>query len=577
MLGSHARSFSLLSRLYGSSRLATIGRCTGIAVALMAAGGSSLQIASAESDTRTLSFHNVHTGEDLTVTFKRNGRYDEAALKRLNWYLRDWRKSEDVKMDPHLFDLLWVAYQETGATQPINVICGYRSPSTNAMLRARSSGVAQGSLHTHGQALDFFIPGVPLAKIREVGLKMQRGGVGFYPTSGSPFVHLDTGTIRHWPRMTREQLVKVFPNERTVHVPSDGKPLAGFALALADVERQGRAPSNVLLANARDAGAIDEDDVATATTLAANSATPEAKVDKPKGSTLLASFFGFKPGTDAAGKTKTDLTKTDLTKTDLANTDPARTNPAKAGPKANDKIPMPLARVQTASLTAPTPVPVERIVPVPKMRPGATTQLASVTPTAMPRTRPAAAPVAVAAVTAGDLFAERGLWTSIAQDKANQLADQMTTASTGPVLAYASPDEAQPPRHAATRAAPMGKVETRIETASLAPIHISAPPAPAPAATAAKLGQIGERFDDPWMRGIVMTPSVRGFMTTAQMVRRDNRTLQPMMRKPDSSVLMAFGDDPHHGMTTDRFSGQAVVFLATATFRLRTTAALTIR
>jgi hypothetical protein len=61
------------------------------------------------------------------------------------------------------------------------------------------------------------------------------------------------------------------------------------------------------------------------------------------------------------------------------------------------------------------------------------------------------------------------------------------------------------------------------------------------------------------------------------MVRRDNRTLQPFMQKPDSSVLMAFGDDPHHGMTTDRFSGQAVVFLATATFRLRTTAALTTR
>jgi uncharacterized protein YcbK (DUF882 family) len=539
-----------LSRLYGSSRLATIGRCAGIAVALMAAGGSSLQIASAESDTRTLSFHNVHTGEDLTVTFKRNGRYDEAALKRLNWYLRDWRKSEEVKMDPHLFDLLWEAYKDTGATQPINVICGYRSPGTNAMLRARSSGVAQGSLHTHGQALDFFIPGVPLAKIREVGLKMQRGGVGFYPTSGSPFVHLDTGTIRHWPRMTREQLVKVFPNERTVHVPSDGKPLAGFALALADVERQGRAPSNVLLANARDAGAIDEDDVATATTLAANASSPEA-TEKPKGSSLLASFFGFKPG--------------------AADT-------AKTAPKANDKIPMPLARVQTASLTAPTPVPVERIVPMPKTRPGATMQLASVTPaTPMPRMRPAAAPVAVAAATAGDLFAERGLWASIAQDKADQLAnplaDQLTTASTGPVLAYASPGDAMPARHAAPHAAPMGKAEQKIETASLAPVHVAAAPAPAPA----KLGQIGQRFDDPWMRGIIMTPSVRGFMTTAQMVRRDNRTLQPLMAKPDSSVLMAFGDDPHHGMTNDRFSGRAVVFLATATFRLRTTAALTAR
>jgi len=557
VLGSHARSFSLLSRLYGSSRLATIGRCTGIAVALMAAGGSTLQVASAESDTRTLSFHNVHTGENLTVTFKRNGRYDEAALKRLNWYLRDWRKSEEVKMDPHLFDLLWEAYQDTGATQPINVICGYRSPSTNAMLRARSSGVAQGSLHTHGQALDFFIPGVPLAKIREVGLKMQRGGVGFYPTSGSPFVHLDTGTIRHWPRMTREQLVKVFPNERTVHIPSDGKPLAGFALALADVERQGHAPSNVLLANARTAGAIDEDDVATATTLAANASSPEA-TEKPKGSSLLASFFGFKPGTETADKPAAE-----------SKSEPKSTS------KTKDKIPTPLARVQTASLTAPTPVPVERIVPMPKHRPGATMQLASVTPAAtpMPRMRPAAAPVAVAAATAGDLFTERGLWASIAQDKADEMADQLaelTTASAG-ALAYAATGEMTP---AQPHAAPMGKAGTTIQTASLTPV--SAAPAPAPAKLG-QVGQVGQRFDDPWMRGLMLTPSVHGFMTTAQMVRRDNRTLQLFMQKPDSSVLMAFGDDPHHGMTTDRFSGQAVVFLATATFRLRTTAALTTR
>jgi hypothetical protein len=398
--------------------------------------------------------------------------------------------------------------------------------------------------------MDFFFADVPLAKVREIGLRLQRGGVGFYPTSGSPFVHLDTGTIRHWPRMTREQLVKVFPNQRTVHVPSDGKPLAGYALALADVERQGHMPSNVSLAAARDAGSIDEDDVVT---VAANASTPEAKRETQKGPSLLASFFGFKP--DAADKTKTE-------------------------PKANDKIPTPPARVVTASLTAPKPVSTERIVPMPKTRPGmATMTLASVAPTLtpMPRMRPAVAPVAVAAVTAGDLFTQRGLWASIAQDKADQLAEEMTTASAGqmqgPVLAYAAPEQAKPAQ-TAHHAAPMGKAQTRIETASLspsfAPVHIAPQASPAPA----KPDQIGQRFDDPWMRGIIMTPSVRGFMTTAQMVRRDNRVLAPMIKKPDSSVLMAFGADPQGGMTTDRFSGQAVVFLATTTFRLQTTASL---
>ena len=200
---------------------------------------NSLQNAIAEGDTRTLSFHHVHTSEDITVTFKRDGRYDEAALKKLDWFMRDWRKNEETHMDPHLFDLLWEVYRDVGATQPIDIICGYRSPGTNAMLRARSSGVAQFSQHIDGNAIDFYIPGVPLAAVCEEGLRLQRGGVGFYPTSGSPFVHLDTGTIRHWPRIAREELVKIFPNGRTVHIPADGQPLPGYALALADVERRG--------------------------------------------------------------------------------------------------------------------------------------------------------------------------------------------------------------------------------------------------------------------------------------------------------------------------------------------------
>ncbi|MGE0564520.1 MAG: DUF882 domain-containing protein [Pseudolabrys sp.] len=530
--------------------MAQLARCTALATIVLAAGGSSFQHVSARGDTRTLSFHNVHTGEDLTVTFKRNGQYDEAALKKLNWFMRDWRRSEEVKMDPQLFDVLWEAYQAAGASEPVNVICGYRSPETNSMLRARSRGVAQGSLHTHGQAMDFFIPGVPLSKIREVGLKMQKGGVGFYPSSGSPFVHLDVGTIRHWPRMSRDQLVKVFPDERTVHIPSDGKPLAGFALALADVERQGRAPSNILLADARSAGAIDEDDVTTAATTSRPAAAPA----KPKGPTLLASFFAFKPGLGGDEKPKAE--------------------PAKAEPKAIETKPE-TPRIVTASLTAPTPVAVERIVPMPKVRPGATMTLASLAPTTMtlsaaaaptpmPRMRPAAAPVAVAAA---DLFDQRGLWASIGQDK----ADELTTASTGPVLAYAPQASAQPAR----AVAPMGgKAAARISAAPLAPARTAETPAPAKLAQTGKAGQVGQRFEDPWMRAVLMTPSVRGFMTTAQMVRRDNRVLQPLIAKPDSAVMMAFSDDPQAGMTSDRFSGDAVVFVATATFRLRTTAAL---
>lgn len=200
-----------------------------VAVALSGYVGT----ASAEVD-HALYLHNAHTNANATIVFKRDGVYDPAGLAKLNYFLRDWRKNKVIKMDPKLFDLLWEVYRETGATQPITVICGYRSPETNAMLRRRSKGVAQNSQHIKGKAMDFYIPGVDLAKLRAIGLRLQAGGVGFYPTSGSPFVHMDTGSVRYWPRMTRSQLVRIFPNGKTLHIPSDGKPLPGYAQALAN-------------------------------------------------------------------------------------------------------------------------------------------------------------------------------------------------------------------------------------------------------------------------------------------------------------------------------------------------------
>ena len=205
---------------------------------LLLAGAGSVHDAAALNETRTLSFHHTHSNEDLTVTFKRDGRYDEEALKQLNHYLRDWRSQDQTTMDRHLFDILWEVYRDVDGKKPIQIISAYRSPATNAMLRRRSSGVARFSQHMLGHAMDFFIPDVPLEQIRFAGLRLQRGGVGFYPTSGSPFVHLDTGSIRHWPRMTHDQLVKVFPDGRTVHVPSDGTPLKGYELARADIEKR---------------------------------------------------------------------------------------------------------------------------------------------------------------------------------------------------------------------------------------------------------------------------------------------------------------------------------------------------
>ncbi len=227
------------ARQFKSLSLPKAGYHLGLTSLLLLLGAGSVHDATALNETRTLSFHHTHSDEDLTVTFKRDGRYDEEALKQLNHYLRDWRTQEQTTMDRHLFDILWEVYRDVDGKKPIQIISSYRSPATNAMLRRRSSGVARFSQHMLGHAMDFFIPDVPLEQIRFAGLRLQRGGVGFYPASGSPFVHLDTGGIRHWPRMTHDQLARVFPDGRTVHIPSDGNPLSGYELARADIENRG--------------------------------------------------------------------------------------------------------------------------------------------------------------------------------------------------------------------------------------------------------------------------------------------------------------------------------------------------
>ena len=160
----------------------------------------------------------MHTDEDITITFKREGRYDEAALEKLNWFLRDWRKQQETKMDPHLIDLIWEVQRETGSKEPIWVVCGYRSPETNAMLRRRAPASHVSASTCSAMPWTSTFPAYNSISSAPSGLRLQRGGVGFYPTSGSPFVHMDTGGIRMWPRMTREQLVRVFPDQRTVYV-----------------------------------------------------------------------------------------------------------------------------------------------------------------------------------------------------------------------------------------------------------------------------------------------------------------------------------------------------------------------
>jgi len=174
---------------------------------------------------RVISIYNIHTKETLTVTYKRNGQYIPSALKKVNHVMRDWRRNESRVMRKDLIDLMWEVHNQLGSQKPIYLISGYRSQKTNNKLRKTRGGQARRSRHILGMAADVHFPDVPIRELRDSALIRQKGGVGYYPTSGLPFVHMDVGRVRHWPRVSRPQLARLFPSGRSKHIPRDGRPL----------------------------------------------------------------------------------------------------------------------------------------------------------------------------------------------------------------------------------------------------------------------------------------------------------------------------------------------------------------
>ncbi len=529
---------------FGKARQAsngTVSRITqrvALATAITIAGSQGLHTAVANGDTRTISMHHTHRGDDITVTFKRNGRYDEDGLKKLNHFLRDWRTDDVTTMDPQLFDAVWEVQREFGIDKKVHIISSYRSPRTNEMLRKRSSGVARHSLHTQGKAMDFFIPGVPLDRVREAGLRLQRGGVGFYPTSGSPFVHMDVGSVRHWPRMTRDQLAKVFPDGRTVHLPLDGKPLAGFAVAQADLAKRGSDSPRIASANP------------------------------------LARLFGLKPKPTEDEDTP-----------EAAEPAAAPTQVASAVSRGRETVVAAAQQLVPVPAGKPTPATAAFAAPLPKARPAAAPAPVQVASSEFDPPRPPA-PIpgtfALAANTPNDIILSRGYWSG--------RPDAPSEASTGSIGPFAAPPgygEGKPgdsllsyardiePEAAPQRARPATQA---VRSASLAPnttvaskglrdtptvVH-SAPP------VSKKLASVAHRFEGPWMRALILTPSVARFMTTTLYGATDFRGLQPLLRTPNSMVVMAFTAEPQGNLSYVRFEGRAIEFLATATFMPRT-------
>ena len=549
---------------------ARAGYSCGLALLVFLFGSRGLQNAVAEGDTRTITLHHIHTGEDITITYKRDGRYDDAAIKKLDWFLRDWRRGEATDMDPRLIDLVWEVQRETGTKEPVQVVCGYRSPSTNAMLRRRSEGVARYSQHILGRAMDFYVPGISLEQVREIGLRLARGGVGFYPESGSPFVHMDVGGIRMWPRMTREQLSRVFPDGRTVQIPIDGKPLSGYASALADVTKRGAVPSANSLEAARNAG-INVD-----TLVASN--------DRPAATNPFAKLLGLaKDGEEEEADASPIPVAWHPNAAADAGLDPTTEKKSAVASAVKAKVASAIAKLKM--------VHVAKLLPGPAAAPAQATQQSAAPPIVPIPTATGLSP--------NQVILARGYWEGPPDGMAvaNPLAEiayrrsevaEADPNSTGAIdhgngsgvaLAYADSrggdgdGDAAATGIAALRAAALA-AQQEIPAKTTIAVKRATDQVESAVMTASASSMMviksGVHVANPWLRAIVLSPSVEHFLTTMALGDRDFRSLASLMIKPRNAVKMGFSAVPYPGLSQDHFSGTAIAFVPTVNYATAT-------
>jgi uncharacterized protein YcbK (DUF882 family) len=175
--------------------LATVAGAAAATTAL-APASAALAMLTAPATPRRLKFYNLHTGENLDIVYYEKGRYIPQALAEINYILRDYRQNAVKPMSTALLDLVTAIRHKLRTDAEVQIISGYRTPQTNAMLAARSDGVAHHSLHMDGLALDWRVPGRTLDQLHRAALAVRGGGVGYYPASD--FVHTDVGRVRYW-------------------------------------------------------------------------------------------------------------------------------------------------------------------------------------------------------------------------------------------------------------------------------------------------------------------------------------------------------------------------------------------
>ncbi len=149
-------------------------------------------------DIRRIAMYSGRTGERIDTIYWIEGQYISEALAEINHFMRDWRNSKTKTIDTRTLDIMAASHALLDVNEPYMLLSGYRSPETNAMLRARSRGVAKNSLHIKGQAADLRLKNRSVNQMFKAARACNAGGVGKY--SGSNFVHMDCGAVRTWGR-----------------------------------------------------------------------------------------------------------------------------------------------------------------------------------------------------------------------------------------------------------------------------------------------------------------------------------------------------------------------------------------
>lgn len=185
---------------HGNARRRFLALGAGIASGILASGVVARKAKAALGPTRrperALALHNLHTGERVRATYWSDGRYLAAGQREIDWVLRDFRADEVHHIDPAVLDMLHALQRRLEQSSPFEIISGYRSPRTNALLAARSEGVAKHSLHMQGMAVDIRMASVPLLTLHRAAMSLRAGGVGLYRSSD--FIHVDVGRVRYW-------------------------------------------------------------------------------------------------------------------------------------------------------------------------------------------------------------------------------------------------------------------------------------------------------------------------------------------------------------------------------------------